>query len=104
MLFADTHSPLRGAGARTIARLRQAFIRARGGVILNRNKTGYDWFRIRNVNGGNLPEGTFTRGTCFEKLLPIFPIDGANSRSLPVPDRTNPTNGVASVLIPQANG
>jgi len=32
-------------------RIQQAFFRVRCDVILNRGKTAYDWFRIRNANG-----------------------------------------------------
>jgi hypothetical protein len=34
-----------------VVRIQQAFLRVRCDVILNRDKTAYDWFRIRNANG-----------------------------------------------------
>jgi len=34
-----------------IMRIQQAFLRVRCDAILNRGKTPYDWFRIRNANG-----------------------------------------------------
>jgi len=34
-----------------VTRIQQAFVRVRCDVIWNRNKTAYDWFRIRNANG-----------------------------------------------------
>jgi hypothetical protein len=34
-----------------VMRIQQAFFRVRCDVILNRGKTAYDWFRIRNANG-----------------------------------------------------
>jgi len=34
-----------------IMRIQQVFLQVRCDVILNRNKTAYDWFRIRNANG-----------------------------------------------------
>jgi hypothetical protein len=34
-----------------VMRIQQAFFRVRCDVIMNRQKTAYDWFRIRNANG-----------------------------------------------------